>query len=158
MSCQACSGCFTGGGCSTKKTKAHQKEAMNLETLLAKAEAGNVDEAADHDHLIITIADMMANNVFSSKMALLDMYDQLPLADFLSIVRTCYEHNLQGPYIAWVYEYTKRDPQAVLHLLVKGTSTSELGVLWDHLDDQAELHQAFGGSGAEEKVKRTLQK
>ncbi|GAB5591605.1 hypothetical protein Unana1_06505 [Umbelopsis nana] len=155
MSCQACSGCFTGGGCSTKKTKQHQKGAPTLETLLAKAEAGKVQEAGGHDHLVTAIADMLANNVYSSQMALYAMYDQLPLADFLSIIRKCHEHKVQGPYIAWLWEYAKQNPQTVLELLVKGASQSEMDKLWDYLDDQAELHQAFGGTGVEEKVKRT---
>ncbi|KAI9287055.1 hypothetical protein BC943DRAFT_320591 [Umbelopsis sp. AD052] len=151
MSCQTCTGCFTGGGCSTKKSKANHKDTTKLESILRKAETGNLQQGADHDHTVTAIAELMSKNIYSSQMALFSMYDQLPYEDFLKVVRKCYEHNIQGPYIAWLWEYTKGNAQAVLKALV--TEHGEKDELWKHLEDQAELHQAFGGSGIDGKIR-----
>ncbi|KAI8581886.1 hypothetical protein K450DRAFT_229707 [Umbelopsis ramanniana AG] len=153
MSCQTCTGCFTGGGCSTKKSKSNHKDTTKLESILVKAESGNPQQGADHDHTVTAIAEIMSKNIYSSQMALFSMYDKLPYEDFLKIVRKCYEHNIQGPYIAWLWEYTKGDAQAALKLLVTRTEHGEQDDLWKHLEDQAELHQAFGGSGIDGKIR-----
>ncbi|KAH8556429.1 hypothetical protein BGW37DRAFT_472542 [Umbelopsis sp. PMI_123] len=156
MSCQTCTGCFTGGGCSTKKSKLNQKDTVNLEKLLLKAEASKIQPSSDHDHIVTAIADTMSKNMYSSQMALFAMYDQLPYDAFLKVLRKCNEHNINGPYIAWLWDYTNGDSQAVLELLVTGTARDEQEKLWLHLEDQAELHQAFGGGGIDGKIRYSL--
>ncbi|KAJ2964206.1 hypothetical protein NQZ79_g779 [Umbelopsis isabellina] len=153
MSCQACSGCYTGGGCSTKRSTSDRKGATKLETLITKAQTTNSNENTDH-HIITTIVSIMSNDVYASQMALFQMYEALPVNKFLEIVRSCHNHELEGPHLAWLWEYTKGDAQAVYRLLVDGATEDERNQLWDHLDDHVELHQAFGGADVVTKAKR----
>lgn len=150
MSCQSCSGCFTGSSCST--TKISKKDALNdsirFQSLLEMAaESKDLQLASSkvHDHVIPTIMSELSKNIYSSQTTLFQAYDTLSLEEFLSLSSYLYQYNIVGAFIAWAFEHCQNDPHKLLQIL-KTSDDGEKTKLAEHCNDQAEIHELFGQS------------
>ncbi|CDS02665.1 hypothetical protein LRAMOSA00070 [Lichtheimia ramosa] len=163
MSCQTCSGCFTGKGCSTHSSRSkssQEQETHYFESLLELAASteqhGEKHQHSNHDHVIPTIVSVLSNNVYASQVALLGAYQQLSFDNFLDLVRRCHERNISGMLIAWCWQYCKEDGNEWLKQMRANDKGGDTTALWDHLDGQAEVHEVFNGleEGSAGRVKR----
>ncbi|KAI8080826.1 uncharacterized protein B0P05DRAFT_539768 [Gilbertella persicaria] len=144
MSCQSCSGCFTGSSCSTPKPlkKNALVQELRFQSLLdlAATTPDNNDSQQQHDHVIPTIMAELSKNVYSSQTVLFKANDELPLNQFLSLAKALYSANIVGVHIAWAAEFCQDNVQQLLDILTKGDPTA----LLQHCDDQAEVYELFG--------------
>lgn len=151
MSCQTCTGCFTGSSCHSQ-TSARISSKERFHTLLELASTSqNENDSEQHDHVISTIASELSNNVYSAQVALIEAYRQLPLQDFLVIAHTCRKHDIVGAYVAWMWEYCGAKADQLL-----STCKSPSDELWQYLDEKAEMHELFNSMppGSLGRVKR----
>lgn len=148
MSCQSCSGCFTGSSCSTPKgtKKDTLNDNLRFQSLLDLAASQNwkLESAKDHDHVIPTVMAELSKNVYSSQTALFQAFDTLSQQDFLSLAACLYQLNLVGVHIAWAFEFCQNDAQLLLTILQNKDKEDDKTKLVDHCNDQAEIHELFG--------------
>ncbi|KAI8639648.1 hypothetical protein BD408DRAFT_421075 [Parasitella parasitica] len=147
MSCSSCGGCFTGTGCSTAKLSAKEvlDESVRFQSLLdlATMQQESIEDHKVHDHVIPTIMSELSKNVYASQIVLFQAYDELELAEFLFLVKYLYATKILGVHIAWAAEYCKGDLRKLLKILSTGEE-EEKSLLFQHCDDQAEMHEMFG--------------
>ncbi|KAI8146415.1 hypothetical protein BJV82DRAFT_416182 [Fennellomyces sp. T-0311] len=143
MSCQSCSGCFTGKSCHTTRNSNNVQDDEHFRALLQHALTSNVDlnQETNHDHTIPTIVSILADNVYASQMALSSAYRQLQVTEFAKLAQSLYDHRITGSLVAWAWEYCQGDPNLLLTRMHSNTREE----LWDHLDGQAEVHEVFNG-------------
>lgn len=139
MSCQSCSGCFTGDSCSTKESSSKNK--TRFQDLLNAAALQSNEETEEHEHIIPTIAVELSKNVYASQTVLIKAYDTLDRHEFLSLSKYLYQTKLVGEHIAWADEYCKGDIKELLRII---SSEEEKYKLLQHCDDRAEIHEMFG--------------
>lgn len=144
MSCSSCGGCFTGTGCSTVKLskKEIQSDSARFQSLLDLA-ASTTSQDQHHDHVIPTIMSQLSKNVYSSQTVLFKAYDDLSLDDFLALAKQLHSTNIVGVHIAWAAEYCQGNVKQLLDQLSKGTEEGRTAI-FQHCDDQAEIHEMFG--------------
>lgn len=147
MSCHSCGGCFTGAGCSTAKLSKKDilSDAAKFQSLidLAATTSQNDKQGDDHDHVIPTIMSQLSKNVYSSQTVLFKAFDELDLTTFLSLSTQLYHSDIVGVHIAWAAEYCKGDINELLRIL-NGDDEQLRTALFEHCDDQAEIHEMFG--------------
>lgn len=153
MSCQSCSGCFTGSSCST--TKVSKKEALSDEArfqslieLATTSKDLKLEIKKEHDHVIPTIMSELSKNVYSSQTVLFQAFDTLPQQDFLLLAKYLYQLHIVGAHIAWAYEFCENNVEKLLDILKNVASNNnidgKLSALIQHCNDQAEIHEMFG--------------
>ncbi|KAI7851475.1 hypothetical protein BDC45DRAFT_515857 [Circinella umbellata] len=149
MSCQSCSGCFTGISCHT--TRNSKQDHDQFQSLLQFALTSNEqskqqdEQNSDHDHIIPTIVSQLSNNVYASQVALFSAHSKMELKEFIELVQKLYDHQVIGSLVAWAWEYCHDDPINLLTRL-RGDTAKEQTELWDYLDGQAEVHEVFNGT------------
>ncbi|KAI9254552.1 hypothetical protein BDA99DRAFT_518701 [Phascolomyces articulosus] len=160
MSCQSCSGCFTGKSChTTRNSKQVEQDHHQFKSLLQLAltrkndsKKTNLplhDDASDHDHIIPTIVSQLSDNIYASQVALFSMYSRMSLEEFIELAEKLYDHEVTGSLVAWAWEYCHQDPVNLLSRLRGGgvdDIVTQQQELWDHLDGQAEVHEVFNGT------------